>query len=79
MESMAHLVVSYLESSLIVNYYQHLIYLSTSETSGMQSPGLLCSAMVLAHALPNTTESSKELAPNLLAPCTLWQAHSPQA
>lgn len=45
----------------------------------MSSPGLCTSAMVRAQALPNTTRSSKELAPSRLAPCTLAHAASPQA
>lgn len=37
------------------------------------------SLTVSAAALPNTTISNKELAPNLLAPCTEAQATSPAA
>lgn len=40
------------------------------------APGLIFSFTVLAAALPNTTISNKELAPNLLAPCTEAQAAS---
>ena len=39
-------------------------------------PGFNFSFTVLAAALPNTTISNKELAPNLLAPCTEAQATS---
>ncbi|KAH3673404.1 hypothetical protein WICPIJ_009792 [Wickerhamomyces pijperi] len=42
-------------------------------------PGFKVSAMVKATALPKTTKSNKELAPNLLAPWTETQAASPQA
>lgn len=42
-------------------------------------PGFNFSFTVLAAALPNTTISNKELAPNLLAPCTEAQATSPAA
>ncbi len=42
-------------------------------------PGLCSSAMVRAQALPNTTRSSRELAPSRLAPWTLAHAASPQA
>lgn len=43
------------------------------------APGLCSSAIVRAQALPNTTRSSRELAPSRLAPWTLAQAASPQA
>mmetsp|Transcript_15104 Transcript_15104/g.64674 ORF Transcript_15104/g.64674 Transcript_15104/m.64674 type:complete len:207 (+) Transcript_15104:309-929(+) len=42
-------------------------------------PGDSVSATVLAHARPNTTMSSSELAPRRLAPCTEAEAHSPAA
>jgi len=42
-------------------------------------PGFIISFTVLAAALPKTTISNKELAPNLLAPCTEAQATSPAA
>jgi hypothetical protein len=47
--------------------------------SGTLSPGLQMSAMRKEAALPNTTMSSREFAPNLLAPCTDAQAASPAA
>lgn len=43
------------------------------------SPGLFSSAIVSAHARPNTTKSKSELAPRRLAPCTDEEADSPQA
>lgn len=43
------------------------------------SPGLLTSAIVCAQARPNTTKSSRELAPKRLAPWTDAHAASPQA
>lgn len=43
------------------------------------SPGQLFSDIAFATAFPKTTVSSSEFAPNLLAPCTDTQAHSPQA
>jgi hypothetical protein len=46
--------------------------------SGYLSPGFMTSPTVKAAALPKTTKSNKELAPNLLAPCTDAQAASPQ-
>lgn len=51
----------------------------TAGSSGMDSDGLWNFEMKLAHARPNTTRSSKELAPSLLAPCTDAQADSPAA
>mmetsp|Transcript_27816 Transcript_27816/g.68383 ORF Transcript_27816/g.68383 Transcript_27816/m.68383 type:complete len:207 (+) Transcript_27816:381-1001(+) len=42
-------------------------------------PVFSVSATVLAHARPNTTMSSSELAPRRLAPCTEALAHSPAA
>lgn len=52
---------------------------STCGSSGIVSPGLLCRAMVWAQARPNTTRSSRELAPSLLAPWTDAHAASPAA
>jgi len=49
----------------------------TSRIFGTGSPGLLFSAIVLAHARPNTTRSSSELAPSRFAPCTETHADSP--
>lgn len=46
--------------------------------SGYLSPGFMISPTVKAAALPKTTKSNKELAPNLLAPWTDAQAASPQ-
>lgn len=51
----------------------------TAGSSGMDSDGLWNFEIKLAHARPNTTRSSKELAPSLLAPCTDAQADSPAA
>lgn len=45
----------------------------------VRSPGKFSAAMVWAQALPNTTKSSNELAPNRLAPCTDEQDASPHA
>ena len=42
-------------------------------------PGLAISLMRFAHARPNTTMSSSELAPRRLAPCTDAHAASPAA
>jgi len=61
----------------IKHYEQSETVVRTSRILGSGSPGLLFSAMVLAHARPNTTRSSSELAPSLLAPCTETQADSP--
>jgi hypothetical protein len=47
--------------------------------SGYFYPGLYNSAVFKAAALPKTTMSNKELAPNLFAPCTDAQAASPAA
>jgi len=51
----------------------------TGLMSPIASPGLFSSIMVLAHARPNTTRSSRELAPSRFAPWTLAHATSPQA
>lgn len=51
----------------------------TGVSSITASPGLSVSAIVWAHALPNTTKSSKEFAPKRLAPWTDAHAASPQA
>ena len=53
--------------------------LLTAGSSGMDSDGLWNFEIKLAHARPNTTKSSKELAPSLLAPCTDAHADSPAA
>lgn len=45
--------------------------------SGYFSPGFINSLIVNAAALPKITKSNKELAPNLLAPCTEAEADSP--
>lgn len=47
--------------------------------SGYFYPGFHFSPTNYAAYLPNTTISNKELAPNLLAPCTDAQAASPAA
>ena len=54
-------------------------YLLTTGSSATVSPGLFNLAMKFAHARPNTTRSSKELAPSLLAPWTEAHADSPAA
>eukprot|EP00955_Chlamydomonas_euryale_P034563 349824-Chlamydomonas_euryale.AAC.16 len=46
---------------------------------GCLAPGLSTSPTRLAHARPNTTMSSRLLAPRRLAPCTLALAASPAA
>lgn len=50
-----------------------------SVNAGIDSPGLCYSAIKFADALPKTTKSKRELAPNLLAPCTLGDPTSPHA
>ena len=47
--------------------------------SGWVWPGLYFSLVTNADALPKTTKSNKELAPNLLAPCTEATPTYPQA
>lgn len=47
--------------------------------SPIASPGLFSCAIVKAQALPKMTISNNELAPSLLAPCTLVHPASPQA
>lgn len=58
-------------------YFLHLSL--TSESSPISSPGLFSSAIAWAQARPNTTRSSSELAPNLLAPWTDAHPASPAA
>jgi hypothetical protein len=52
---------------------------ASAGSSGCTAFGFAISAMRLAHARPNTTMSSSELAPRRFAPCTDAHAFSPAA
>jgi len=64
---------------LVLSNWSNEAYPAFFGKSGYFWPGYRFAAMVLAADLPKMTKSKSELAPNLLAPCTLAQAASPAA
>lgn len=65
-----------IEKRITKNLRKKLI---TALNGSILSPGLCSSAIVFAHARPNTTRSRREFAPRRFAPWTLLDAASPHA